>query len=393
MRYVTIMAVAGLLVAPFVGSAHALDIRSGDSVVIEEGVTVDDDLIIFAEDVSVKGTINGNLLVCAQNVSLQGAVRGSVVACAQTIECDAPIGGSVHAAGQTINVDSTVGRNVTLAGRRVRLGDAAEVRRDAFLAGDSMDASGVIAGDLKAAGRIATLGGGVGQAAHLWIDKLHITNDAHIAGDLVYISGAAGTIADGARIDGQTIHRLPKPAAKKPVKPAREPMSSWVWRAVKWVWILLFTVVLTALLPRQIYDAGQEIRRAPLWALLIGFLFVVVAPVVAVLLLVPMLPGALIIVGLWLAFLYVAKVVAGVFLGSWIFSLLSRREVVRPVLAALLGVIIISALALVPYVAILVRMAVVIFGVGALTLVVGHAIAGGRRQPGETPVAEPGSSA
>jgi hypothetical protein len=382
MRRLTLVALASLLVLTFARNADALRIRSGQSVAIEKGTTIDDDVIITAQDAAIAGTVNGNLLVMAQQVSIEGKVTGSVVALAQQIKCTGAIGGSFHAAGETVNLDATVERNAAIAGRRLQLGDASLIERDAFLAGDSIQTSGAVRGDLKAAATSVVLGGSVGRGARFWVERLALTDKASVAGDLIYISSAAAAIAPGAKVLGKTVHRFPKPR----VRPAHRRALVRVWGGVSFVWLLLFTAALVAILPRPMREASERIRTTPLWALLTGFLVIVVSPVMVLLLGIPLLPAALIVGAMWLAVLYIAQVVAAVFVGSWIFKLFAKRDIGRPVLAGLVGVVVISVVALVPFLCVLVRIAVALFGVGGLSLVVGRAVAATHRA---APVAAP----
>jgi len=375
MRRLTLAALASLLLLTVARNADALQIRSGQSVVIEQGTTIDDDVIITAQDAALKGTVNGNLLAMAQQVSIEGKVTGSVVALAQNIKCTGAIGGSFHAAGETVILDAAVERNVTVAGRYVELGAAAVVRRDALLAGDSIQASGAVRGNLKAAATTAVIGGDVGQTASFWIERLQLTDEARVAGDLVYVSSGAASIAPGAKVLGKTIHRFPKPR----VRPAHQRALVRIWGICSFIWLLLFTALLVAILPRPMQAASEQIRTSPVWALLTGFLVIVVSPVVVLLLVIPLLPAALIVGALWLALLYIAQVVAGVFVGSWIFGLFAKREIGKPVLAGLVGVVVISIVGLVPFACVLVRIAVALFGVGGLGLVIGRAVAATHR--------------
>jgi hypothetical protein len=383
---------AALIVCLFLASGQslsALQVRSGQEVVIEPGTTIDDDLLATGQDILVRGTVSGNLIAAAQTVTIEGKVLGSVFAFAQTVKCTAPVDGSFHAAGETVDLDSAVRRNAAMAGRRVTLGPASTVRRDALAAGESVDASGIIVGGIQAAGANVGLDGPVGGGARLWAQKVSLTDKARIVGDLFYVSPVAAQVAPDAKILGRVIHQLPKPPMRRE---HRRALLGLFW-FLRLIWLLLFTALLTGLLPRHMYDASDRIRRTPLWALLTGFLVVIVMPIAALILILPMLPGALMLGTLWLSLLYIAQVVAAIFLGSWIFRLAAKREIVRPVLAGVVGVVIILLLELIPGFRHIGRIVVVLFGVGGLGLTIGRGIAAAHEQrttaPPTAPIAPP----
>ncbi|UCH35124.1 MAG: hypothetical protein JSV65_01860 [Armatimonadota bacterium] len=377
-RAACLAVLVALLVA---NTATALQIRSTQSVVIDEGVTVDDDLLVMAQDLTLNGEVTGNLLAMAQRISIAGKVHGSVVAMGQIVECTGPVGGSFHAAGETVDLNAAVERNVTAAGQRVILGDSARVRRDAFLAGESADASGEVARDLKVAANNAVLNGSIGGLARFWVQNLRLTDTARVGRDLVYVSAEPAVVAEGAVVTGGIIHQLPKPA----VKPAQWRAFAAVIRVVGFIWLILFTALLVGVLPRQMYDASERIRSAPGWTLLAGFLFIVLGPIAVALLLAFVLPAGLTLLAIWLAFLYAAPVACGIALGSFIFRQFAKREVTRPVLAALTGVVIIWVAELIPVVGWLIRIGVALLGVGALALTVGQVIARSHRSLAPTP--------
>ena len=351
--------------------AHAMQVRSGQTVVIEQGTTIDDDLVIASQDATVNGTVNGDLIAFANRVTVTGKVTGTAVLAAQSVDCTGPVGGSVYAAGQTVKIGSTVARNVAIAGQRTDLISSAAIGRDAFLAAQSAEVAGLVKGSVTAAAASAILSGVIGKTAHLSLQSLTLTDTARVGGNLVYVSNLKASIAPGAKIGGKVLQQLPKPA---PRPKARHALGRFL-RFVSFIWLLAIAAVLTAILPRPMYAAAERIRTTWWWPLLTGFLVVFFGIPVVFILVILLLPAGLIAGALWLAVIYLGQVAVGIFIGSWIFRLFAKREVIRPVLAALAGVVIISILESIPVLGFLVAVAVAVFGAGALGLVIGRAIA------------------
>ena len=386
MRRMT-LAVAIILSAVIVPAAGALQIRTEQVVVIEQGTTIDDDLLVMSQDVTMSGTVNGDLIAFAGQISVPGKVMGNAMLAGQQVECTGPIGGSIYAAGQTVKIGSTVTRNVALAGQYVELTPSEIAGRDAFLTGQSVDVGGTVKGGAVAAAATGIINGAIGKTARMNVQSLTVTDSARIGGDLVYAAGARPSIAKGAKIAGQIIEQ---PRAKVQHKPVPWRALRGFFRFISLVWLLAVAAIVTAILPRPIYAAAERIRTEWWWALLTGFLILFLGIPIIVLLSIVLLPAGMIAGALWLGLLYLAQVAVAVFVGSLVLRAFARREVIRPVLAALAGVAIMFVIETIPVFGIVVGIAVALFGAGALGLTIGRAIAEARRtriQPASPPPA------
>jgi cytoskeletal protein CcmA (bactofilin family) len=371
MRQFIAIACAVILAGIAVPGAYAMQVRSGQTVVIEQGTTIDDDVVIACQDATINGTVNGDLIAFANHVTVAGKVTGTAVLAAQSIECMGPIGGSIYAAGQTVRIGSTVARNVAIAGQRTDLVSSAAIGRDAFLAAQSAELSGLVKGSVTAAAASAILSGAIGKTAHLSLQSLSLTDTARVGGDLIYVSNLKASIAPGAKIGGKVLQQIPKPHHRHR---ARHGFGGF-WRFISFIWLLAIAALVTAILPRPMYAASERIRTAWWWPLLTGFLIVFFGIPVLLILAILLLPAGMIAAAVWLVVLYLGQVAVAIFIGSWVFRLFAKREVIRPVLAALAGVVIISIIEAIPVIGIIVTIAVGIFGAGALALIIGRAVA------------------
>lgn len=150
-HFFTLILALGLIVAaaPAV-AAQANDeflggkVRTGDSVTVPRGETVESDLYIFGGTLSIQGTVQGDVIAFGGQIDIDGVVEGDV-----------------YAMGGTITVSGTTLGDVRLAGGQLTLsGDAGE---DAVLAGGQTTMSGSVAGDFLVTGGQATLSGDVAR--------------------------------------------------------------------------------------------------------------------------------------------------------------------------------------------------------------------------------------
>jgi hypothetical protein len=144
---------------------------------------------------------------------------------------------------------------------------------------------------------------------------------------------------------------------------------------------------------RQVRAVEALISRQPGQVLVAGIAGAVVLPVVAVLLVMTVI-GAPIGLALLLVVLpaiaFLAWLVAAIWIGDWIVARLrGAPEPDRPYRAALLGVFVLAAAGLVPFVTAIATL----FGFGALLVAGWRVLRGGVPAPGETGAAQPAPSA
>src|SRR4030065_1178885 len=63
----------------------AFDARSGDTVTIDSGEVVDDDLYLAGSNIIIDGTVNGDVFAVGQTVAINGKVNGAVTLAAQSV--------------------------------------------------------------------------------------------------------------------------------------------------------------------------------------------------------------------------------------------------------------------------------------------------------------------
>lgn len=127
----------------------------------------------------------------------------------------------------------------------------------------------------------------------------------------------------------------------------------------------LITVLAGLLLPRRLTLVTDQLRHSPWKALLVGFVAAVTVPIVLVVLLITIIGAPLALLGalIWLLMTLATFVYASFFLGRLIL-----RNSRPPVVMALLGGVILIIALHIPWVNILVWLAMVFFGLGAQLL-------------------------
>lgn len=295
--------------------------------------------------VDVSGVVDGDVYVSGQNVTISGNVTGDVIAAAQTITITGTVGGNVRLAGQNVTISGDVSRSGTVfAGSII-------VTKTGKLGNDLVGA----AGDLKIAGD-------VGRDLMVGVDRLSI--EGSVGGNVTYYSESEGQIAQGA-VDG-AVERVAPPQTPSE---DRSPWDSFVdWSlGLLYALIALSLVTLFAglLLPSWLRRVTNHLIPSPWKALLVGFLASFAVPVALLVLLVTVIGAPLALTGLlvWIV-LTLATFVYGAF---YIGRLLLRGDQ-HPVLKSFIGGLILITSLQIPWLNIVVWLAMVFFGLGAQLL-------------------------
>src|SRR5205085_11299623 len=112
------------LIVALATPAAAADIRSGDSITVAAGETINDDLYAFGNTITILGTVRGDVIAAGATVEIDGAVSGNVMAAGNSISIRGPVAGSVRIAGNTLAIDGKVTGDVVAAGSALTVGDA-----------------------------------------------------------------------------------------------------------------------------------------------------------------------------------------------------------------------------------------------------------------------------
>lgn len=425
------VAVLLVLLLAATGSASALEERTGQTVVIEAGEVIGDDLLVSAETFVLNGTVKGDII----------AVGGSM-----TIGPTGVVEGDLMAAGREVVVDGVVKDDVRIAGAALKVGSGGQIGDDLMGAGYSLETApgSKIGGSLFFVGSQALLAGEVAEDAAVGVGGLSL--QGAVGGDVKASVGSQQnampfspfsfmpdmpaiptvpnglTIGSGASVGGSLSYTAPQQAsiptgvvegpvnytqtAPKPERtaPERRPVGlpafgllagAWLLGLVRNTVTLLIVGLLLAWLAPGLARRGSELVKAKPWpslgwgavaffgvwvaaaaivfvagmlALLLGVitLFKLAALVFAV----GMLLASALVVAYVIAAGLLAKVIVGYLIGRLILPRLDPATGAGRVWPLVLGLVIFAIVASIPCLGSLANLIVVLFGLGALWLLV-----------------------
>jgi len=344
--------------------AHARENRVGSDVFIGGG------------SVTVHDPVGGDLFAAGGTVDVDAAVTGDAVAAGGKVRIGAEVAQSVYAAGGQVNVNGKVARNLRVAGGQVELGPKAEVSGNVSAAGGHVRLYGAVRGHVQAAGGRLLIDGPIGGDVIATSGHVELGPQARIAGKLRYRSGdlhqdAAAQVSGG--IEQLAVWR--GEAASRPLPSEAPPRRRGVG-GIGWIWtagLIVLAAAWLALAPGVSARLSRAVRERTGLSVLLGFVWLVCVPVLALLLLLTVIgiPLALFVVAVYFAVLPLAYVAAAVGLGDWA---LTRWQAARAALwrwrlgAAALALVLLTALGHVPWLGVLLGFAVLLAGLGAFLL-------------------------
>jgi len=407
----------------FVPTAYAFDGREGQSITIGKDEVITEDLYLTAQIVTVDGTIQGDLMIAAEDVTINGTVEGDLWVGGRSLTLNGSVGDDLFAgaAAVTLGSDAKVGDDVFVGsyGLEARSGSQVggtillaayqgllqgKVAEDVFAGANRLRIEGTVGGDVKA---------DVGDAREPNVNPsiyspdmpsvpmvpagLTLGNEAQIEGNLQYTSRVEWNIARQ-KVAGTIEHLLPKVeeqvTAQVKDTPARQ-FAAWMFDNIRrLVTFIVIGLLLAWLLPVVVTRPASRLQSSPWPSLGWGLVIFIVFPFAALLALgviiaVAVLMGALTlgslvgavlslggaglsaaiaIYGLILSFL--TKSAVAYLGGRWLLNRFHSEYAEKVVWSLLLGLVILALVFAIPYLGGLIEFFVMLFGLGALFLMV-----------------------
>ncbi|ALE92771.1 hypothetical protein AOC05_11435 [Arthrobacter alpinus] len=295
--------------------------------------------------VDVSGVVNGDVYASGQDVTISGNVTGDVIAAAQTIKITGTVGGNIRLAGQNVTISGDVSRSATI-----------------FAGSIIITETGKLGNDLVGAASDLKIAGDVGRDLLVSVDRLSI--DGSVGGNLTYYSDTEGQIAQGA-VDG-AVKRVDPPQSTSEDRSPGAAFIAWLLGLLyALVALSLVTLFAGLLFPRWLRQVTYHLMPSPWKALLVGFLASIAVPVALLVLLVTIIGAPLALAGflVWIALTLATFVYGAFYIGRLLF-----RGDQHPVVKSFVGGLILITALHIPWLNIVVWLAMVFFGLGAQLL-------------------------
>jgi hypothetical protein len=325
---------------------NALEVRQDEGVVtVAASETIDDTLVVAAETVIFKGNVTGDLIAVGRRIDIDGSVAGNVITFGESITIRGSVGGMVLGGGSTVDLaGAIVGGNLWAAGEKISVDSDARVARNATVAGQSAVVEGSVVKDLHSFAEILELNGELGEDLEAFGNRVRLLDEAHVGGDARLHIPSEDRLhrAPGARVDGE-VEFLDMPEEFEPTNRYAS-IEFYLWQTARLVSALLVGLALLWLIPgfRNVSVGGgvEGLKTAG-----IGLVTLIGLPIAAVIVAITLvgLPFTFIGIITWLLFIYLAKIVVGVFVGRMMLASTKHQDSDALVLLAGIATVIIAA--------------------------------------------------
>jgi hypothetical protein len=406
-----VFSLLALLLLAGVGSAAASDIRTGDSLVIGSGEVIDDDLLLFANTITVNGTVNGDLIAFATTITLNGTVNGSSVIAGQTLRLNGIVKGTLYGGGTSmfLGPNAVVERNMMFGGFSLQADPGSVVRRDLTMGGMQATLNGKIDRDLLFAGQALELNGEIGRNVRAEVSEpgqfptnltfgpnapaaippgLRVSRDAKIGGQLSYASAAEQANAIlGQPAGGVVFQQLEIETQAAPVVSP----YAWLWPRLRdFFTVLIIGALALWLIPKWVNTSVEHAHTKPLASTAWGLVMLIAAYLIAIVAIIAIvavgiviatttlggLSAALLGVGLSGFAIYVTlftalalwgtKVIVACLTGTLLLHAIAKQSEVNRYVAFVVGLVLFEIVAAIPVLGPIVTFVVILLGLGAM---------------------------
>jgi cytoskeletal protein CcmA (bactofilin family) len=275
--------------------------EAGETIIKRD--PIDHDYYAAGETVHIAGPVSGDVVIAGQRLTIDGPVTEDVIAAGEIVTINGNVGDDVRAAGRVVQINGDVADHIVAAGESVSIGPQARVGSWAWLAGRQIEVLGQVGQQLKVGGEEVIIAGQIGGDVKIMAERVRVLDDAVIKGALRVQSPNPPEIASGARILGD-VTLVPMPE----VEPAPVLQAVALVGVLVTVGLILTGIVYFLLFPHFSVTAARHIEQAPLISLGLGFLVLLVGPLVILLL---FTLGVTFLLGILLAAAYFLMVVIG----------------------------------------------------------------------------------
>ena len=354
-------------------SVHAADIRLGEAISINANDLVSSNLYVSGAQVTIPGSSAKDAIVAGGRVIINGPVSGDILAAGGTVDILERVSGDVRAIGGQITISGLIGGDLIVAGGVVHLLPGASVSGDVVIVGGQATLDGTISGMARLYGGTVLINGLMGGDVLIRAgDSVAFGDRAVIGSSVAYTAPQEAVISEKATLGSHvTFTELAIPA--RSLGPSG---VGAIFAAVAGVIIVakLLTAVVTSVAlvlvfprfsRRVISDAFENFWKAAG----IGFIVFAATPVALFVLAITIVGMAaafmLAMVFVFLLFLSAlyANVMAGALLAQWITK---GKALPASWLWTILGVVVLFALSLIPFVGWLVAFVFLLASLGTI---------------------------
>ncbi len=353
-RFIPILALLASITLPAYAASDA-----GETVT-KRG-SIDDDYYAAGGVVDIDADIQGDAVIAGGELHIGQRIQGDLLAAGGKLRLRGMVDDDARVSGGELNIEADIGDDLAASGGKINVSSDVIIGGDAWMAGGEVEMAGTVNKDLYIGGGKIVLSGTVLGDVELEGGEIEVLESAVINGNLVYKSPREGGVHSGAKISGDIRY-----------EEADWDSSHRGFGLFFALTLIIASFVLFWLFPGFTLSTVDRIKSSPWQSLGLGFLLLVVTPLVVVLLL-------SIVLGIWVALtmlaLYLVALLGGFligcfFIGDWLAKLLHRDvgTMTKRMLWVAIAVIVIGIVQWIPVVGGLFTFWLLLTGLGATAM-------------------------
>ena len=343
--------------------ASAAEFRKNDTVTVGKEETVKGDLYAMGDHVRIEGTVDGDLFGFGEQVEISGHVTGDLICFCQSLRISGQIDGNLRSMANNITLTGTIDRSATTFTELLTIEPNGKIGRNLTSFTKSLTLDGNLGRDLLTMIGKGTINGTIGGSLNAKGENLTINSSASIGGPAKFEGDNPANVSSEAKLAS------PLAYTKMEHKSHQRGPSFSVWTIIWAAAYVLFGLVLLSLLPSFSREASSNVENVGAsFGLGVLVLFAVpIAAVIACVTVVGLFVG-LATLFLWYGALYFAQIIVGATVGQWILGRVSDTWAL--IGRMVVGIILLRVAMAVPFLGIWIKFAVIVWGMGALSLAV-----------------------
>lgn len=350
-------------------------------------IAIGNDSYIAGEAVNLTETVNGNVNAAGGKVNVSAAIGGDLQAAGGEVTVSGGIRDNARIAGGNVSVGGRVNGTLTVIGGQVHIEKTAVIGGGLLVTGGTVVIDGTVNGALKAyggeimmngkangiteiRGGTVTVNGLVASNATVAGESLTVGETASFGGNLDYWSGQGQRDFSG-RVKGTATFRDDlRHESKQPGRGAAAEALAGI--TLFSLFSAAFVIGLMMFFTHTYFsEAAKILQKKPWISLLTGFLFIILTPILALVLMLTFIgiPLAIAVVLMYAVSLYFSTALTSVVFARWIEHYNKKKW--RPVTLFFLSLgvfIVLKLLWLVPLLGWLAAMVAVMMGLGSALL-------------------------
>jgi len=345
--------------------AAATEFRREESVLVPATEVIHSDLIVSGASVRVDGTVEGDLIAFSGTLTVTGHVTGDIIAFAGQMRMEGTVDGNIRVISHSLSVDGTVAKNVAFIGSTFDLTERGQVGGSLITINTDADLDGHIHRDLLGLISRTSLDGGLGGQMMVRGKSLRIGATGEIGGRATFRGSRKPVIASGAKLASP----LQIMSEEENRRELFEAIRVMIHEIIGFGVALLLGILLVMVLPGFFHATLRETGRigAPIGVGALALLTGIFLLALGILLMFVGVGAGVAGVLAYAPILYVAQIFVGAWLGNKILGEASSTTG-AVIMRIALGLVILHAAGLIPFLGGLIWLTVGLWGAGAVLL-------------------------